>query len=108
VAGTRDNSNDVEKHDEKNSNGIVEILDDEIRYNVTVPSTAPLKRPYSKKRIGVENRDDVFVLYSAEIPGKKLIFKILSSLGTTQKFSLLVRSPSLHTFLIYYCIKCTL
>ena len=83
VASARDKSNDFEKPDEKSSNGIVEIRDDQIRYNVSTPNSQSPKRPYSKRRMGVENKDDVFTLYSTEIKGKTIIFTLFVKSGTT-------------------------
>ena len=78
ITTSKDNhvdKNDVanEKSDESstsNPQGIVEIKDDEIRFNVTTPAHAEnVKRPYSKKQMGVEHKDDVYVFYSKQIPG---------------------------------------
>ncbi len=78
VTTSKDNKVDIndvdnEKNDESstsNPHGIVEIKDDEIRYNVTTPTHAEnVKRPYSKKQMGVEYKDDVYVIYSTQIPG---------------------------------------
>ena len=52
---------------------IVEIKDHQARFNVWTPNSMPpvfaMKRPYSKKKLGNEYRDTVFMLYSAQIPG---------------------------------------
>jgi hypothetical protein len=78
ITSSKDNKvdhNDVgnDRNDESstsNPQGIVEIKDDEIRYNVTTPVLAEnLIRPYSKKQMGVEHKDDVYVTYSKQISG---------------------------------------
>ena len=49
--------------------GIVEIQDDAIRFNVSSPNPPSAKRPHSKKLIGQEYKENVYILYSSQIPG---------------------------------------
>ena len=66
-------SEDVNVKDDASTqspSGIVEIKDGALRYNVSSPNQPSAKRPHSKKLMGLEFKDNVFILYSAQIPGK--------------------------------------
>ena len=63
-------SGDAESEKNDSSRKIVEVLDSDERHNGTSPNTIHFRRPFSKKMIGDEHRDTVYVLYSAHIPGE--------------------------------------